>query len=147
MKSLARFFDRFEDRIRRRLSHFPIFYAFLGGIGIVLFWRGVWHTADAFMPYFLDSTGAWQPTTIFELLDGPVSILLSIILLLATGLFVSTFIGNEIIISGLRGEKKLDEKTEIEVRTETGAIGEIQAELKKISNRLEAIEKKITGKQ
>ena len=62
-----------------------------------------------------------------------------------SGSFVSTFIGNEIIISGLRGEKKLTEKTESEVRTETGAIAEISDRLDEVAERLERIEKKITA--
>ena len=45
-RKIVRFFDKLEDKIRGRLSHHPIFYALVGGIGVVLFWRGVWHTAD-----------------------------------------------------------------------------------------------------
>ena len=48
MKSIIKFFDKIEDKIRGKLSHYPIFYAFIGGVGIVIFWRGVWHTADFF---------------------------------------------------------------------------------------------------
>ena len=55
---------------------------------------------------------------------------------------MSNFIGNEIIISGLRGERKLAEKTEKEVRTETGAIAEIREEIKKISKTVEEIKNK-----
>jgi hypothetical protein len=79
--------------------------------------------------------------------DGPFSLLLGAVLLLITGLFVSNFIGNEIIISGLRGEKKLTEKTEAEVRTETGAIAEIMEEVKKVAKKLEEIEKKLAERK
>lgn len=147
MRRIIKFFDKLEDRVRGRLSHWPIVYALVGGAGIVLFWRGVWHTADA-VAFILqspatDSMGLWRPLTTSQILDGPISVLIGVVMLLMTGLFVSTFIGNEIIISGLRGEKKLAEKTEVEVKTETGAIGEIRSEIKKISERLEAIEKKL----
>jgi uncharacterized protein YneF (UPF0154 family) len=74
--------------------------------------------------------------------DGPVSFVLGTSLLLVTGIFISNFIGNEIIMTGLRGEKKLTEKTEKEVRTEVGAIGEIRGEVRKISKRLEELERK-----
>ncbi|MBU2082030.1 hypothetical protein KKH14_01235, partial [Patescibacteria group bacterium] len=43
-----RFFDKLEDKVRSRLSRRPILYAFLSGIGTVLFFRGVWMIADEF---------------------------------------------------------------------------------------------------
>jgi hypothetical protein len=46
------YFDKLEDRIRGRLSRYPIFYSLIGGTAIVLFWRGVWITADE-ISYFL----------------------------------------------------------------------------------------------
>lgn len=143
MKHLLNFFDKLEDRVRGRLSHYPILYALVGGAGIVLFWRGVWLTAD----FLLETITIWQSasgSTIRSVnipwWDGPLSILVSLIILLITGVFVSNFIGNEIIITGLRGGKKLSEKTEQEMRMEVGAIGEIRDEIRKISDRLDKIE-------
>lgn len=74
--------------------------------------------------------------------DGPLSIIVGSGLLLITGIFVSNFIGNEIILSGLRGEKKLAEKTADEIKTEIGAIGEIKQEVQKISEKLDQLIKK-----
>ncbi|HEX3095760.1 MAG TPA: hypothetical protein VHQ20_01430, partial [Patescibacteria group bacterium] len=110
MKMIIKFFDKLEDGVRGFLSRRTIGYAFLTGIGIVLFWRGVWHTADLFTHLYtnyipgigIDLQGAvWW--------DGPLSFVVGSIVLLISGTFVSEFIGNEIIISGLRGEKKLTE--------------------------------------
>lgn len=144
MKIIINFFDRLEDVVRKTLSRFPIFYAFIGGIGIVIFWRGVWHTADWLMEYYflqnLDQTSMHVPGLPWW--DGPLSILIGSILLLTTGVFVSNFIGNEIILSGLRGEKKLAEKTADELKTEVGAIAEIKQELAKISKKLNNLSKK-----
>jgi len=132
------FFDKLEDKVRGRLSHFPIWYAIFGGIGIVLFWRGVWHTADYLMLLARAHTAMSSTDLAHEIWwDGPLSILVGGAILLVTGLFVSNFIGNEIIISGLRGEKKLSEKTETEVRTEVSAIADIRDEVRKISEKLE----------
>ncbi|MFA5792077.1 MAG: hypothetical protein WC884_03535 [Candidatus Paceibacterota bacterium] len=144
IKRIIKYFDKLEDKIRGKLSHYPILYAIIGGIGVVLFWRGVWHTAD----FFSDLIFSYQQNMSIDLgnlawWDGPLSLVLGSVLLLSTGLFVFGFIGNEIIISGLKGEKKLAEKTEEEVRTETGAIKEIKKEVGKISERLSNIEKNL----
>lgn len=144
MSRIYKFFDKFEDKIRGKLSHYPIFYAFLGGVGIVVFWRGVWHTAD----FFTEVIFSFQQNSSLDLgdlpwWDGPLSLVIGSTLLLSTGLFVFGFIGNEVIISGLKGEKKLAEKTEEEVKLEAGAINEIKKEVKEISSRLEDIEKKL----
>src|SRR3989344_2996457 len=99
-KGILKYFDKLEDRVRGKLSHHPIMYAFIGGIGVVLFWRGVWHTAD-------------------DLNIGSVaSLVIAVTILLVTGVFVSAFIGNRLIISGLIGEKKLEEKEMKDIETE-----------------------------
>jgi hypothetical protein len=144
MNKLIRFFDRLEDKVRSFLSHYPIVYAFIAGVGLVLFWRGVWHTADGVAEVIWN--GADFPTTISifsSFWDGPASLLLGGILMLASGVFVSELLGKEIIISGLRGEKKLARRTEAEVRTEAGAIGDILQEVHAISHRLEKIEERL----
>ena len=41
----------------------------------------------------------------FSFMTGPVSLLLSVVILLITGLFVSFFIGDDIIIAGIKREK------------------------------------------
>lgn len=71
----------------------------------------------------------------------PIQLLISTILLLITGLMVSVFIGDRIILSGLRHEKKLEEKTEELVEEEVITLKNIQneirglrSEIKKISN-------------
>lgn len=109
MKRIIKFFDRAEDHVRAGLSHHPFVYSFLGGASIVLFWRGVWHSAD----YLEQNT--YFGSILFSNLG---SILVGAISLLMTGLFVSVFIGDSIIISGIRGDKKLIEKTESELESE-----------------------------
>lgn len=95
LKKVVVFFDKFEDKVRAQLSRMPILYALIGAVGIILIWKGVWETAES------------VPT-----LWGPGSILLGLIILLATGLLVSFFIGDSVILSGLKREKKLAEKSE-----------------------------------
>ena len=125
------------------MSHRQIFYGLVGGIGIVLFWRGVWHTADYFSLVFMKRESGSATIDMAALWDGLLSFGIGSILLLLTGLFVSSFIGNEIIISGLKGEKKVAEKTEEEVETETTLVKDLRKEVREIKDRLGRIEKKI----
>lgn len=122
LSKILHFFDKAEDKVRVALSHHPIFYAIVGGIGIVLFWKGVWEMAEA-----------------FPFLDGIGSVALGAVILLMTGLMVSFFIGDSIILSGLKGEKKIVEKTELEIREEEDTE-------KRILNELEAIEERLDRK-
>ena len=126
VKGVIKFFDTLEDNVRIALSHRPILYSFIGAVGIILLWKGVWETAE-----------------LFPILFGPVSILLGVVILLITGLLVSFFIGDRVILSGLTREKKLVEKTESEVRAERAAEERMAEELKHIEADLHALEKKI----
>ena len=58
-----------------------------------------------------------------------------------SGLFVSVFIGDSILISGLRHEKKVTEKTEDEVAGEKKDIEIISEHIEEISTKLEKIRK------
>jgi hypothetical protein len=138
---MLKFFDRVEDKVRGWLLRHPFIYATYGGIGLVLFWRGVWHTTDFFAHYIY--TGEAENTIdLFGLpiWDGVISFILGAGILLSCGLFISELMGKEIIISGLRGEKKLAQRTEGEVRTEAGALAEVLERLDAITARIEEIE-------
>jgi len=119
------FFDKLEDRVRAALSHRPISYAIIGGVGIVLFWKGVWETAELFPALF-----------------GPVSILVGLIMLLLTGLMVSFFVGDSIILSGFKQEKKFVEKIESEVHSEKDIDVLILERLDAIEAELQRMNKK-----
>lgn len=118
--AIIKFFDKLEDRIRHRLSRRPGLYALIGGTAVVLFWRGVWDLAD-----------------LLDISPG-ISLVVSIVVMLLTGTFVSFFIGEQIILSGLREEKRIDEKTEEEIRKEEKDLEIIKrqiAEMKAIIER------------
>lgn len=127
LKKIVSFFDKLEDRVRSALSHYPILYSLIGAIGIVLVWKGVWETAER-----------------FPILYGPASILLGTAILLVTGLMVSFFIGDTIIISGFKKEKKLVEKTEKDLLEATKTQTDIlAAEIQHIHRDLEEIKKEV----
>ncbi len=129
-KDTFTFFDKFEDKVRGHLSRFPIIYTIVGGIAIVLFWRGVWHTAD-----ILQARGGILGFIFYE----PINLLLVFAVLLATGLFVSYFIGDTILISGLRKEKKLHEKTEKDIREEEATLNDIKNVMRELKNEVNEI--------
>jgi hypothetical protein len=144
-KKLYNIGDKLEDRIRAYFSHYPIIYALIGGVGVVLFWRGVWHTADFIMLKITSWQSAEGGIDLSNELwwDGPLSLLLGAVILLLIGVFVSNFIGNEIIISGLKGDKKMAEKTEAELKNEQRELSEAKKELDEIAARLKQVEKEI----
>ena len=120
---IFKFFDKLEDHVRARLSRHPIAYSLIGGVAIVLFWRGVWMIADE-----------------YAFMTGWVSVIISVTILLLTGLFASFFVGDQIIISGIKHEKKMVDKTEGEIETEMTKLTEVERELKKIESTLESIQ-------
>ena len=122
IKEITNYFDKLEIRIRGKLSHYPILYAFIGGVGIILFWRGVWHTADDMN------------------MDSIFSLIIGFIVLVVTGVFVAEFIGNKLIISGLVGEKKLSSKEEGEIETEESQLKNLQNTLNRVEKKLEELE-------
>jgi hypothetical protein len=117
---IIKFFDKLEDHIRIRLSHWPILYAMVGAVGIILVWKGIW-----------EATGA------YPFLFGLPSAILGFVLLLMTGLLVQFFIGDAIILSGITHGKKLAEKTETEVEEEEVSIHHIVIRLKAIEDKLD----------
>lgn len=118
-KKIFAFLYKIENKIRIVLSHKPFLYAFIGSLGVVLIWRGIWVTADDFG------------------IPGWVSLIIGIIISAMTGLFVSLFIGDKIIISGIKEEKRIEEKTEDEIRDEEISLSEIKEDLEDIKNDLE----------
>ncbi len=108
------------------LSHRPLWYALCGGIGVVLFWRGVWLTAD-FVAFRIGvGSGSHGSIDVSGLLwwDGPLSLAMGALILLVINAFVSSLIGNEVIISSLRAERRANEA---EGRMEATELSEIEA--------------------
>jgi hypothetical protein len=126
--SITNFFDKLEDKVRARLSHRSIIYAFIGGVCTVIFWRGIWHTGDILMA----KGGVWG-----WLFYEPITIIWTSFILLLTGLFVSNFIGERIVISGLKKEKKVTEKTANEIQEE-------ESEIKRLESKIDSVIKEIT---
>ncbi len=136
--AIYHFFDKVEDNVRGALSRHAFIYTFIGGTGLVLFWRGVWHTADV-----LQMLGGWW-AIIFSPLG---SALVGMFILLITGLFVSIFIGDSIIISGIKKDKKVIEKTEDEVMEEKTDIEKVISLIVDLKKEIEVLETKVKRKK
>jgi hypothetical protein len=130
-------------RVHIFLSHHSILYATVAGIGIVLFWRGVWHSADVVHYLIEHALSDGSSTLQYVWWDGPLSFVVGVLILWFTRAYVSSFIGNELILSGLRTEEKITKETEGEVKTELHAITDIKEDLEAISENLEELEEKL----
>ncbi|OHA90831.1 MAG: hypothetical protein A3F53_00200 [Candidatus Zambryskibacteria bacterium RIFCSPHIGHO2_12_FULL_48_10] len=124
MRKILRFFDRFEDKVRGALSHFPMFYAFLGGVAVVSFWRGVWETSDLLG------------------ITPQASLVFGTLIMMSVGILVTEFLGNRIIITGLRGDKKLEEKTLKEIEDEEMFLSNLKTKVDRIEKMLIELSKK-----
>jgi hypothetical protein len=131
--SIDYLFDKMEDHIRARLSRHPFIYTFIGGSGVVLFWRGIWHTADILE----------HSSPLLGHIFSPLGcIVLSVVILLSTGLFVSVFIGDSIIMSGVKHDKKIIEKTLADEEVEKADIEKVLVAIVDMKKELEVLEHK-----
>lgn len=137
---------------REKLSSHPTIYAIFGAVGIILFWRGIWHLAD-FAAFFFSNRHDGIVVSYFSFFDSLISAVIGFLLLWFTGLFVSDFIGSQMISSAVKTEKKIEkiaEATETKEKTEQERIDELEEKFEKATNHLdehlENIEKKLGGK-
>ena len=138
-KKIFKFFDRTEDKTRSKLSKYPVLYATIGAVGLVLLWRGVWMVADSLSVF--DN----NPFDKAYFIDGIISIGASVVILLVSGLFVSFFIGDRIILSGLKQEKKMEEKTKEELDAEMNVVNKMEEKMEKIEENIEKIKESLSG--
>ena len=118
-----------DGKMQQYLKKRPILYTFIGGTAVILFWRGIWHTADM-IPF----------------LTGPVSMIIGGLILLVTGLFAfSFFVGEEVLVSDIHKEEKMVSKTEGEIKKEEKEIHTIEATLEKIEQEVEHLHKEHSG--
>ena len=125
MKIISNLFLRVEEKTRAYFQRFPFMHAFLAGVGVVLFWRGVWHSADE---VFLSS--GW-------------SMVLGSFILIIVGVFAQTFVGNMIIIKNVEGEKRLEQKTKADVKKVGEEVQVEKVSLELLAKKLESIEAKL----
>ncbi len=130
------FIRKAQIALRARIGKYPLLYALIGGIGIVLFWRGIWYCADYIYAFMVPTAAASSGISLGwpNVIDGLVSIIIGSLLLLSTGLFVTELAGGEMV---LREEKK-EEQT---VKKESTELPGIETEIRHIEDELKEIHK------
>jgi len=126
MKYFTNIFLQIEERARSYFERFPFVHAFLGGVGVVLFWRGTWELVDQMR------------------IDPVVSIIIGSLLLGSIGLFIHTFVGNAIIIKNVEKDKQMTKKAEHEIAVVEQDVKKEEITLTQLADKIEQLEKVIT---
>ncbi len=126
MKYVTNIFLKIEERARTYFERVPFLHAFLGGVGVVLFWRGVWEIADRMR------------------IDPIVSIIVGSLLLGSIGLFLHTFVGNAIIIKNVEKDKRMTTKAEHEIASVEKDVKREEVTLGQLSAKIDRLEQVIT---
>lgn len=143
MQSIIHFFKDLEGKNRAFLSRHKILYALIGGAGIILYWRGIWMTADILYKTGYESRFTFWGGLLEIVFSGPGTAVLGIIVLLMTGLLVQEFIGNDIIISGIKRDKKVIDKTEEEILRDIAEEEKSKKLLEEIDTHLEEVDSRL----
>ena len=122
MQSITDFFLKIEEDARKYFERIPFIQAFVAGIGVIIFWRGVWE--------FLDASGV-SPLA---------SVILGSLLLGAVGVFIQTFIGNTIIIRNVKREEKMEQKMLAKME---GEVDTEEITLKVLSDKIDALARRL----
>ncbi len=123
MRSITKKLLSIEDRAREYFEQMPFVQSFFAGIGVIIFWRGIWQWLDQ--------------SSVSPLL----SVVLGSLILLCFGVFVQTFIGNTIIIKNVKQEEQLEKKAikemEGEVNTEEVTLSSLSAKIDELSKKID----------
>ena len=126
MKSITRKLLEAEDSARNYFEKFPFVQAFFAGIGVIIFWRGVWELLD------------------IKRISPITSIVIGSLILLCVGVFVQTFIGNTIIIKNVKQEESLEKRA---IKEMEGEVDVEEITLASLASKIDELSKKIDGKQ
>ena len=118
MKDVTKQLLGIEESARKYFEQFPFVQALLAGVGVIIFWRGIWEWLDI---------SQVSPFT---------SIVLGALILGGVGVFMQTFIGNTIIIREVQQEEKLEKHVQ-------GHIHDDQVTLESVSKKIDELARKI----
>lgn len=107
-----------EEKARKFFERIPFIQAFLAGVGVIIFWRGIWE--------WLDQNNV----------SPLVSVIIGTGILAGVGVFVQTFLGNTIIIREVRHEERSGKAA---VQKIAGEIATEEITLEKLSAKLDQL--------
>ena len=123
MKRITSILLQTEEDARKYFERTPFLQAFIAGVGVIVFWRGVWEWLDSVQ------------------VSPFMSVVIGSLLLGGVGVFLQTFIGNTIIIKNVnqeeKKEKKIFEKIEGEVEGEDITLKQLADKLDELSRKIE----------
>lgn len=103
-------FLRNQQKLKEKLRGHHVLYAFLGGIGLVMFWHGIWEGLNII---YLKAEG-W-----LKYLGHPVtSLIIGSLILVLTGLFVFELVGRDPKVFEEKINKRLEELERLEKELE-----------------------------
>jgi hypothetical protein len=114
-----------------------VLYAFLGGSLMIIFWRGIWHTTD-----MLEA----KEGILSFIFYPPITLVWSGLLMLFIGVFIPLFIGEQIILSGLKQEKTFNEKTKKEIDEEEVSLDRVNERIIGLERQIEELKSLILEK-
>jgi len=123
MKSITRILLETEEKARLYFEKTPFIQAFLSGIGVIIFWRGIWEWLD------------------INQISPLASVVAGSLILLCVGVFVQTFIGNTIIIKNVKQEERFEKSAikhiEGEADTEEVTLSTLSAKIDELSKKID----------
>lgn len=128
---------KFKECRKELIRSHHTLYAFIGGVGVVLFWHGIWEGLNRI----------YQSSTILSWVGHPaVSVTVGIILLAITGLFVFELVGREAL--ALQDNLQNIQKTEKIVIEDVQNVKEEVEEVKEdVQSMVEEVESAIVNKE
>lgn len=119
MKEITKQLLDIENRARNYFEQFPFVQAFIAGVGVIIFWRGIWEWLD------------------INQVSPFASVILGTLILGGVGVFVQTFIGNTIIIREVKQEEKLEKKVESHISTDAVTLEQLSQKIDNLAKKLE----------
>lgn len=111
LKNIKKGFEQFEIKTRKKLKAHHFLFAFVGGVGVIMFWYGVWDITSKIMP-------SWC------------SMIIGMLILIFLGIFIIETVGKEALVEEIEQATKNEKKT-------VERLEKIEAKLEKTEKRLE----------
>lgn len=128
---------KFKERRKELIRSHHTLYAFIGGVGVVLFWHGIWEGLNRI----------YESSNILSWIGHPaVSVTVGIVLLTITGLFVFELVGREALAlqDNLQNIQKIEKTVIQDVQNVKEEVEEVKED---VQDMVEEVESAIINKE